>query len=37
MARTQTPLLLVDNKNVMSVLNEGEFKCCPLTFEEEKR
>lgn len=36
MARTQTPLLLVDNKNVMSVLNEGEFKCCPLTFEEAK-
>ena len=36
MARSLVPLLLVDNQNVMSILNEGEFKCCPLTFEEAK-
>ena len=28
------PLLLLDNSNMMSVLNEGEFKCSNLTFEE---
>lgn len=30
------PLLLLDNSNMMSVLNEGEFKCQNLTFEEAK-
>ena len=30
------PLLLLDNGSMMSVLNEGEFKCCNLTFEETK-
>ncbi len=30
------PLLLLDNSSMMSVLNEGEFKCCNLTFEEAK-
>ena len=30
------PLLLLDNSNMMSVLNEGEFKCSNLTFEETK-
>lgn len=28
------PLLLVDNKNMLSILAEGEFKCYNLTFEE---
>ena len=28
------PLLLLDNSNMMSLLNEGEFKCENLTFEE---
>ena len=28
------PLLLLDNSSTMSVLNEGEFKCNNLTFEE---
>ncbi|HIR02637.1 MAG: hypothetical protein U0M23_07020 [Acutalibacteraceae bacterium] len=28
------PLLLLDNSNMMSVLNEGEFKCENLSFEE---
>ena len=28
------PLLLLDNSNMMSVLNEGEFKCVNLSFEE---
>ena len=36
MARTKFPLLLVDNKNIMSVINEGEFKFSPLTFEDAK-
>lgn len=36
MARTQLPLLLVDNQNVMTILNDGEFKCTSLTFEEAK-
>ena len=30
------PLLLLDNSSMMSVLNEGEFKCSNLTFEEAK-
>ena len=30
------PLLLLDNSSMMSVLNEGEFKCCNLTFDEAK-
>ncbi len=30
------PLLLLDNSSMMSVLNEGEFKCQNLTFEEAK-
>lgn len=30
------PLLLLDNSSMMSVLNEGEFKCRNLTFEEAK-
>jgi len=28
------PLLLLDNSNMISLLNEGEFKCQNLTFEE---
>ena len=36
MARTQLPLLLVDNQNVMTILNDGEFNCTSLTFEEAK-
>ena len=30
------PLLLLDNSSMMSVLNEGEYKCYNLTFEEAK-
>ena len=30
------PLLLLDNSSMMSVLNEGEFKCANLTFDEVK-
>ena len=30
------PLLLLDNSSMMTVLNEGEFKCFNLTFEEAK-
>ncbi len=30
------PLLLVDNRNVMSIINEGEFQCTALSFEEAK-
>ncbi len=30
------PLLLLDNSSMMSVLNEGEFKCYNITFEEAK-
>lgn len=30
------PLLLLDNSSTMSVLNQGEFKCYNLTFEEAK-
>ncbi len=29
-----TPLLLLDNSSMMSLLNEGEFKCTNMTFEE---
>lgn len=36
MARSQVPLLLVDNQNIMTILNDGEFKCSSLTFEEAK-
>ena len=31
-----TPLLLLDNGSMMSMLNEGEFRCKNLTFEEAK-
>ena len=30
------PLLLLDNSSMMSVLNQGEYKCYNLTFEEAK-
>ncbi len=30
------PLLLLDNSSTMTVLNEGDFKCTNLTFEEAK-
>ena len=30
------PLLLLDNSSMMTVLNEGEFKCTNLTFDEAK-
>lgn len=30
------PLLLLDNSSMMSVLNEGEYKCYNLSFEEAK-
>ena len=30
------PLLLLDNSSTMTVLNEGDFKCSNLTFEEAK-
>ena len=30
------PLLLLDNSSMMSVLNQGEFKCYNMTFEEAK-
>lgn len=30
------PLLLLDNSSMMSVLNEGEFKCSNLSFEDAK-
>ncbi len=30
------PLLLLDNSSMMSVLNEGEFRCRNMTFEEAK-
>lgn len=36
MARSELPLLLVDNQNIMTILNDGEFKCTALTFEEAK-
>ena len=31
-----TPLLLLDNSNMMSILNQGEFKCTNLSFAEAK-
>ncbi len=36
MARTDLPLILVDNTNIMSILDEGEYKFSLLTFEEAK-
>ena len=36
MATANNPLLLVDNSNAMSLLNDGVFKCTSLTFEEAK-
>ena len=36
MKREDLPLLLVDNRNVMSMMNEGEFRCSGLSFEEAK-
>lgn len=35
-SKKSLPLLLLDNSSVMTVLNEGEFKCNNLTFEEAK-
>lgn len=32
----ELPLLLLDNSSMMSVLNEGQFKCYNITFEEAK-
>ena len=34
MANHDKPLLLVDDNNILSIINEGEFKCYNLTFEE---
>ena len=34
MAEDKKPLLLVDNRNVMSLMNDGQFICHILTFEE---
>lgn len=34
MANYDKPLLLVDDNNILSIINEGEFKCYNLTFEE---
>ena len=34
MAVHDKPLLLVDSNNILSIINEGEFKCYNLTFEE---
>lgn len=31
-----TPLLLLDNSNMMSLMNEGEFRCSNLSFAEAK-
>ena len=36
MARSKLPLILVDNANILSLLNEGEFKFNTLSFEEAK-
>ncbi len=36
MARSALPLILVDNANILSILNEGEFKFSALSFEEAK-
>ena len=32
--QNNSPLLLLDNSNMITVLNEGEFKCYNLSFEE---
>lgn len=34
MAQDTSMLLLVDDSNILSIINEGEFKCDNLTFEE---
>ncbi len=34
MAVNDKPLLLVDDNNILSIINEGEFKCYNLTFDE---
>ena len=34
--RNDLPLLLLDNSSTMTVLNEGEFKCYNISFEEAK-
>lgn len=34
MAVHDKPLLLVDDNNILSIINEGEFKCYNLTFDE---
>ena len=36
MANYDKPLLLVDDNNILSIINEGEFKVYNLTFEEVK-
>ncbi len=36
MQKLDTPLLLLDNSNMMSVINQGEFKCTNMSFEEAK-
>ena len=36
MQENKLPLLLLDNSSMMSVLNEGEFRCRNLTFAEAK-
>lgn len=36
MAKSELPLLLLDNASMSTVVNEGEFKCTMLTFEEAK-
>ena len=36
MANYDKPLLLVDDNNILSIINEGEFKVFNLTFEEVK-
>lgn len=36
MEEKSLPLLLLDNSSMMSVLNEGEFRCKNLTFEDAK-
>ena len=36
MTHNGKPLLLVDDNNILSIINEGEFKCFNLTFEEVK-
>jgi len=32
--KNDTPLLLLDNSNMTSLFNEGEYKCTTMTFEE---